>query len=148
IDGAAVAGAINGALSKAFDSASVKNRYVERYVYPFVYLNHDQLRRYDIDLRTARRMAGDAALRVAPGVVAYYAADGDCSRSGEWRRRFQNSFHAARCGDLMLAYEPNAVERYGTGRGISYGSLYNYDVQTPLLFYGPQFRARMVESPV
>ena len=123
-------------------------RYVGRYVYPFVYLDHAQLRRYDIDPARARRAAGEAALRHAPGVAAYYTADAACSRSGEWRRRFQNSFHALRCGDLMLAYEPGAVERYGSGQGISYGSMYNYDVQTPLLFYGPQFRAHTVESPV
>jgi len=101
-----------------------------------------------VDPRAARSMAGEAALRLAPGVAAYYTADRDCSRSGEWLRRFQNSFHAVRSGDLMLAYEPNAVEEYGAGRGISYGSLYNYDVQTPLLFYGSQFHARTVERPV
>ncbi len=148
IDGAAVAIAINDALSAAFDVSSVKNRYVERYVYPLVYLNHTQLSRYDLDPRKARRMAGEAALRLAPGVAAYYTADGECSRTGEWLRRFQNSFHALRSGDLMLAYEPNAVERYGAGLGISYGSLYNYDVQTPLLLYGPQFRARTIETAV
>jgi Type I phosphodiesterase / nucleotide pyrophosphatase len=148
VDGAAVATAIDKALSAAFDVSSEKNRYVERYVYPFVYLNHEQLRRYEIDPEKARRMAGEAALRNAPGVAAYYTADGQCSRSGEWLRRFRNSFHAGRCGDLMLAYEPNAVERYAAGRGISYGSLYNYDVSTPLLFYGPQFRAVTVERAV
>lgn len=147
IKGATVAQAIDRALSNAYDVSSVKNRYVERYVYPFVYLNQRQLRRYGIDLRAARRAAGEAALRFAPGVAAYYTANGDCSRSGEWLRRFQNSFHAVRSGDLMLAYEPNAVEEYGAGRGISYGSLYNYDVQTPLLFYGSQFQARTVERP-
>jgi hypothetical protein len=145
IKGAAVAQAIDKALSIAYDVSSVKNHYVERYVYPFVYLNHRQLRRYGIDLRAARRAAGEAALRFAPGVAAYYTANGDCSRSGEWLRRFQNSFHAIRSGDLMLAYEPRAVEEYGAGRGISYGSLYNYDIQTPLLLYGSQFQARTVE---
>ncbi len=148
IDGASVALAIDGVLSSAFDVSSKRNRYVERYVYPFVYLDHAQLRRYDIEPSKARRLAGEAALRHAPGVAAFFTADGECSRSGEWLRRFRNSFHALRCGDLMLAYEPKAVERYGSGRGISYGSLYNYDVQTPLLFYGPQFRARVVESAV
>src|SRR5438132_451977 len=81
---AAVAVPINNALSSAFDVSPVKRRYVERYVYPFVYLNHQQLRRYDIDPRKARRMAGEAAVRLAPGVAAYYTADGECSRSGEW----------------------------------------------------------------
>jgi hypothetical protein len=146
IDGEAVAQAIDSALSSAFDVSPVKNRYVERYVYPFVYLNHKQLRRYGIDPQKARRLAGEAALRQAPGVAAYYTADGDCSQSGEWLRRFRNSFHAVRCGDLMLSYEPHAVERYGSGRGISYGSLYNYDVRTPLICYGPQFRPGAVES--
>jgi hypothetical protein len=148
VNGASVAQVIDQALSDAYDVPSARNRYVERYVYPFVYLNHRQLSRYDIDPRAARRMAGEAAMRQAPGVAAYYTADGDCSLSGEWLRRFQNSFHAVRSGDLMLAYEPNAVEEYGAGRGISYGSLYNYDIQTPLLLYGSQFRARTVEHAV
>jgi predicted AlkP superfamily pyrophosphatase or phosphodiesterase len=148
VNGASVAQVIDQALSDAYDVPSAKNRYVERYVYPFVYLNHNQLSRYDVDLRAARRLAGEAAVRLAPGVAAYYTADGDCSMSGDWLRRFQNSFHSVRSGDLMLAYEPNAVEEYGAGRGISYGSVYNYDVQTPLLFHGSQFRARTAEGPV
>jgi hypothetical protein len=82
------------------------------------------------------------------GVAGYYTADGDCSVSGAWRRRFENSFHALRSGDLMLSYEPNAVEEYGSGRGVSYGSLYNYDVQTPLLLFGAQFQATTLEAPV
>ena len=42
----------------------------------------------------------------------------------------------------MLSYPPEYVEDYGQGRGISYGSLYNYDVRVPLCFYGPQFPRR------
>jgi arylsulfatase A-like enzyme len=48
----------------------------------------------------------------------------------------------------MLSYRPEYVEDYGQGSGISYGSLYNYDVRVPLCFYGPQFPARVFESPV
>lgn len=148
IDGAAVAQTIDKALSIAFDGSGAPNRYVERYVYPFLYLNHDQLRRQGVDPAKARRMAGEAALRHAQGVAGYYTADGQSSRSGEWLRRFQNSFHTARSGDVMLAYESNAVERYGAGHGLSYGSLYNYDIQTPLLLYGSQFRSTTEEAPV
>ena len=42
----------------------------------------------------------------------------------------------------------NALEDYQQGRGISYGSLYNYDVRVPLFFYGPQFRAGVYDAPV
>jgi arylsulfatase A-like enzyme len=48
----------------------------------------------------------------------------------------------------MLSYQPEFVEDYGAGRGISYGSLYNYDVHVPLFFYGPQFRAGVYDAPV
>ena len=48
----------------------------------------------------------------------------------------------------MLSYRPEYVEEYGQNRGISYGSLYNYDVRVPLCFYGPQFRQGSFEAPV
>jgi arylsulfatase A-like enzyme len=40
------------------------------------------------------------------------------------------------------------VEDYEQGGGISYGSLYNYDVRVPLCFFGPQFPQAVFESPV
>lgn len=146
LSGDRIARVIDGALSEAYDASSVKNRYVDRYLYPFLYLRQAQLRRYGIPLRQARRAAGEAALRIQ-GVSAYYTADGDCSVAGEWRNRMARSFHALRSGDVMLAYQPNAVEESGAGRGVSYGSLYNYDTRVPLIFYGRQFRPRTIEEP-
>jgi predicted AlkP superfamily pyrophosphatase or phosphodiesterase len=147
VAGENVARAINRELSNRYDVSKVKNAYIERYLYPFLYLRTEQLRRYDIPPREARAAAGRAALR-ASGVAGYYTADGESSHEGDWRKRFQNSFHAVRSGDLMLAYLPEHVEEYGAGRGISYGSLYNYDARVPLLFYGPQFQAQIFESTV
>ena len=92
-------------------------------------------------------MAGRAALE-QPAVAAYYTAGGECSVHDDWERRFRNSFHPRRAGDVMLSYQPEYVEDYGQGRGISYGSLYNYDIRTPLCFYGPQFRAAVFEQSV
>ena len=48
----------------------------------------------------------------------------------------------------MLSYRPEYVESFGQGRGISYGSLYNYDARVPLCFYGPQFRPGQLETTV
>ena len=116
---------------------------VERFLYPFLYLDTTGLAVPE----TARQAAGHAALE-QPAVAAYFTAGGECSIHDDWERRFRNSFHPRRAGDVMLAYQPEYVEDYGAGRGISYGSLYNYDIQTPLCFYGPQFRAGVFESPV
>jgi hypothetical protein len=48
----------------------------------------------------------------------------------------------------MLAYGPEYVEDYGQGRGISYGSLYNYDSRVPLILFGAPFGADLFEMPV
>ena len=48
----------------------------------------------------------------------------------------------------MLAYGPEHVEDYGLGRGISYGSLYNYDTRVPLILYGSPFETQEFETTV
>jgi hypothetical protein len=116
---------------------------VTRYLYPFLYLDTSGYR----DPEPLRVAAGRAALE-HPAVAGFYTAGGYCSTNDGWRERFRNSFHPDRSGDVMLSYHPEYVEDYGQGRGISYGSLYNYDVRVPLCFYGPQFPAGVFESPV
>lgn len=147
VSGETIARAVNRAISEWLFESSQKNTYVDKYVYPFLYLKLDALRKQNVPLRGARRLAGEVALRQR-GVAGYYTADGVCSHSGEWRRRFENSFHALRSGDVMLSYAPEIVEEFGAGRGISYGSLYNYDTRVPLIFFGPQFGPRVIEHAV
>ena len=116
---------------------------VARYLYPFLYLDTSSY----WDAEPLRVAAGRAAM-AHPAVAGFYTAGGYCSTNDGWRERFRNSFHPTRSGDVMLSYRPEYVEDYGQGRGISYGSLYNYDVRVPLCFYGPQFPAAVFESPV
>ncbi len=117
--------------------------HVEKYVYPFLYLDTSGFR----DPEPLRQAAARAAMQ-NPAVAGYYTGGGACSVHNEWERRFRNSFHPIRSGDVMLSYRPEYVEEYGQGRGVSYGSLYNYDAQVPLCFYGPQFFADVFETPV
>jgi len=116
---------------------------VARYVYPFLYLDSRGFR----DPEPIRVAAGRAALE-QPAVAGYYTAGGDCSSRDASQVRYRNSVHPKRSGDVMLAYQPGYIEDYGQGRGVSYGSLYNYDVRVPLCFYGPQFHAGLFEDPV
>jgi hypothetical protein len=117
--------------------------HVEKYLYPFLYLDASGFR----DPEPIRVAAGRAALET-PAVANFYTAGGACSVQDEWKRRFRNSFHPTRSGDVMLSYQAEYVEEFGEGRGISYGSLYGYDVRVPLFFYGPQFHPSVFESPV
>ena len=137
VSGDAVAQMVDAALQNT-------GRRLEKYLYPFLYLDRNAT---SGGAETVRRLAADAAL-AHPAVAGYYTAGGGCSENDVWRKRFQNSFHAKRSGDAMLSYRPEYVEEFGAGRGVSYGSLYNYDARVPLLFYGPQFRAGVFEGPV
>jgi Type I phosphodiesterase / nucleotide pyrophosphatase len=116
--------------------------HVARYLYPFLYLDTTGFAAPEL----SRQAAGEAAL-AQPGVAAYFTAAGVSSVHNGWEQRLRNSFFQGRSGDVMLSYQAEYIEDYGT-RGISYGSLYDYDIRTPLCFYGPQFRARAIESPV
>jgi hypothetical protein len=137
VDGETVAQMVESALRNT-------GRHLEKYLYPFLYLDRKATAG---GAETVRRMAADAAL-AHPAVEGYYTAGGGCSENDEWRKRFQNSFHAKRSGDVMLSYRPEYVEDFRAGRGISYGSLYNYDARVPLFFCGPQFRAGVFDAAV
>jgi predicted AlkP superfamily pyrophosphatase or phosphodiesterase len=137
VDGEALAQAIQRKLTAA------KTGRVEKYLYPFLYLDGGGARAPE----TAAAAAGRAALE-EPEIAAYYTAGGECSVHNEWERRFRNSFHPLRSGDVMLSYQPEYVEDFGMNRGVSYGSLYDYDSKVPLCLFGPQFRAGVFESPI
>jgi hypothetical protein len=138
--------AVNGeTVAQVVESAlQHTGRRLEKYLYPFLYLDRKATAG---GAETVRRMAADAALE-HPAVEGYYTAGGGCSENDEWRKRFQNSFHAKRSGDAMLSYRPEYVEDFGAGRGVSYGSLYNYDAHVPLFFCGPQFFSGVFDAPV
>jgi hypothetical protein len=138
--------AVNGeAVAQSVAKALDANKFgaVQKYVYPFLYLDTSGWR----DPEPVRLAAARSALEY-PAVANYYTAGGACSMAGDWERRFRNSFHPKRSGDVMLSYRPEYIEDFGPGRGVSYGSLYNYDVRVPLFLYGPPFRQGVYESPV
>lgn len=137
VDGEALAQAIQRRLTAA------KTGRVEKYLYPFLYLDGGGARAPESAAVAAGRATLDEAV-----VAAYYTAGGECSIHNEWEQRFRNSFHPMRSGDVMLSYLPEYVEDFGTNRGVSYGSLYDYDLKVPLCLFGPQFRAGVFESPI
>lgn len=124
--------------------AQAKSGRVEKYLYPFLYLESPGGGRVPEAVAVA---AARAALE-QDEVAAYYTAGGECSIHDDWERRFRNSFHPTRSGDVMLSYPPEYIEETGASRGVSYGSLYTYDTKVPLCCFGPQFRPGVFETPV
>ncbi|MBI3695062.1 MAG: alkaline phosphatase family protein, partial [Acidobacteria bacterium] len=139
VSGEDIAAAVNNRLSAAFG----RNRYVEKYVFPSLYLRRAAVER----LAEAARLAGEAALGVA-GVAGYFVPNGPSSfLAPESAQPLARSWAPERAGDVLLAYQPYYTELFAGGRGVSPGSFYNYDTRVPLIFYGAAFRAQAFDGP-
>jgi Type I phosphodiesterase / nucleotide pyrophosphatase len=131
-----IVAAVEAALSTEFAKDNAGLRFVEAYVYPFLYLRTEHVP--PAELPRARQIAGNAALATRR-VAGFMTADGYCPGFSDWNQRARNSLYRRRSGDVLLSYKPGFVEYAGVDRGISYGSLWNYDTQVPLLMKGPSF---------
>lgn len=154
-ESARIAGFVSGAVAGEDIAATVDDELqadfgdrigVRSYVYPFLQLTAAVARRSPDDRRRILEAAGRAAM-AQPGVAAWYAP-GMAAGIGARQRLFENAWHPGRSGDLILAYEPYFGEAFGDGRGVTTGSLYRYDTETPLILYGPAFRPGRYEQTV
>ena len=134
IRGEDVVTTIDAALRESF-GAQV---YVEKFVYPYVYLSA-ATRKAAPARRTAILRAAGEASRSLTGVAGFFSPEtGGNTISGE--SRVLRSRHSDRAGDLALVYEPFFAEDFGGGRGTTWGSYYRYDTDVPLILRGAGFR--------
>ncbi len=126
---------IDAALRESFGAPI----YVEKFVYPHVYLSA-AARKVAPARRTAILQTAGEAAQGLTGVAGFFSPEtGGSTISGE--NRILRSRHADRAGDLVLVYEPFFAEDFGGGRGTTWGSYYRYDTDVPLIFHGTGFRA-------
>jgi hypothetical protein len=142
VSGDLVVAAVNSRLTAAH--GAVPGGYVEKYVFPWLYLRQVLAERWP----DAARLAGEAAMNV-PGVAGYFTPNGGSSfATRETQQLLARSWAPERSGDVLIVYQPYHFERFGEGRGVSPGSFYSYDTVVPLLFYGPPFRAQTLDAVV
>jgi predicted AlkP superfamily pyrophosphatase or phosphodiesterase len=145
IRGEEIAAAVEKALAAQFAKGRSGIRFVEAFIYPFLYLRTARINA--ADLPRARELAARTAMATGH-VASFYTSDGVCSHSGDWEARLRRSFYASRSGDVLLVYRPGLVEASAGDRGVTYGSPYGYDTQVPLFLKGPSFRAARFDHTV
>ena len=141
VSGEAAAAAMNTSLAEHFGPLVS----VEKYLFPFVYLNTAQSLTGS-ERSQAIHVAGIGASSV-DGIAGYYLP-GEASVPVTLRPALRRSWYPGRSGDFMLLLDPYFVEDYGNGRGTSSGSAYRYDTDVPLIFLGPRFKAERFEREV
>lgn len=109
-----------------------------------IYLNHNLI--YERNLRLdevqnevaifAQQFSGVSHALAATALRTSYFGSG-------YARRIQNSFYPRRSGDVMLNLQPGQIEERDLMRSSS-GSMYGYDTQVPLIFFGNGLAAREI----
>lgn len=111
--------------------------WIEAYVPPGLYLNHEPIRRRGLSLEEVARAAGEAARKQA-GVIGYYtAAQLAVADPDPVQRLFARGYYPGRSGDVVLRYAPFVTQG---ASGATNGSGYSYDRHVPLLLWGRPFR--------
>lgn len=142
VSGPDVVDAMNAALGKQFGPKV----FIEKYVYPFVYLSAEARGRPAAERTLIVRAAGEAASKLA-GVAGYYSPLAS-SAPAALADVLRHTWNGKRSGSLMLLYEPFFVESYSGDRGTAPGSPYSYDTDVPLIVYGRRVRPGIHEHDI
>ena len=112
------------------------------------YLNRRALQRDGIDLDEAERVLGEAVLKL-PGVARYFTRrqleNNSISPADPVARRVLHGFYSQRSGDVIIVYEPYAIQfdppddPTDPRSSATHGSPYSYDTHVPLIIMGRGF---------
>ncbi len=141
---------INEALKKRFN---VDADLVEIFIYPYLYLNGEQIDKLKLNISDVETAAAREAMRV-PG-ISFAATKSDIVSgrmpSGNAHMpKIANTFHAKRSGNIHIIADQHAVLMHypwNLKTGL-HGSVYPYDTFVPIMFAAPGVSAKVVSRPV
>lgn len=113
-----------------------------------VYLDHNLIYERGLDLASVQNEVAIFAMQFRGVSHALSATAMRTSYFGSgYARKMQNSFYPRRSGDVILNFQPGWIEERDRCRSSS-GSMYGYDTEVPLLFYGTGSAPQRVEREV
>lgn len=113
-----------------------------------IYLNHELILSKRLSLETIREEVAVFLLQLRGVASAYPATALRYTSFAEGRSRLaQQSFHAARSGDVIIDLMPGWIIEEGNIRSSSLSG-YGYDKRIPLIIYGGGISAKQVERVV
>ena len=123
---------VNGFLSARYGPGN----WVLEYEDKCLYLNHNLVYEKDLSLADIQNEVATFAMQFRGISHALAATAMRTSYFGSgYARRMQNSFYPRRSGDVILNLMPGWIEEQERCWSSS-GSMYGYDTEVPLVFYG------------
>lgn len=113
-----------------------------------IWLNHNLIYERGLNLADVQNEVAIFAMQFGGVSHALAATAMRTSYFGSgYARRLQNSFYPRRSGDVVLNLMPGWIEERNRCHSSS-GSMYGYDTEVPLLFYGTGIPPQRIRRPV
>ncbi len=123
---------VNGFLNVRYGMGDWVVKYAEK----SLWLNHNLIYERGLNLADIQNEVAIFAMQFRGVSHALAATAMRTSYFGSgYARRMQNSFYPRRSGDVILNLMPGWIEERERSRSLS-GSMYGYDTEVPLIFYG------------
>lgn len=141
---------INEALKKKFQ---INADLVQIFVYPYLYLNVDQIEKLGLDISAVETAAAREAMKFSGISFAVTKSDivsGRMPAGHAHMPKIANTFHAKRSGNIHVIADQHAVLMHypwNLKTGL-HGSVYPYDTFVPIMFAAPGVSARIVSRLV
>lgn len=135
---------MNGFLSAQYEPGEWVLEYNDRQLY----FNREHIYNYGLVLAEVQTRAAAFALQfrgVANAMTSTAMQDSYFGRG--FGEKIQNSFYPKRSGDITINLMPGWIEEDDDKVSLS-GSLYEYDVHVPLIFYGGAFASQKVDRDI
>ncbi|MDE6710990.1 MAG: alkaline phosphatase family protein, partial [Alistipes sp.] len=135
---------VNGFLNVRYGAGS----WVTDYSSNCIWLNHNLIYERGLDLADVQNEVAIFAMQFGGVSHALAATAMRTSYFGSgYARRLQNSFYPRRSGDVVLNLMPGWIEERDRCHSSS-GSMYGYDTEVPLLFYGAEIAPQRIRRTV
>lgn len=113
---------------------------IRLYAQPYVYLNHDAIKKKGVDLAKVQKAVAEELLKVKG--IAYAVTSSDIEKNQVPNTHVmtlvKNNYHPMRSGDVYVVYNPRNYinDMEGLTIASTHGSPWRYDTHVPIIFAG------------
>ncbi|MGR6834231.1 alkaline phosphatase family protein [Aliivibrio wodanis] len=113
---------------------------IRLYAQPYVYLNHDAIKKKGVDLAKVQKAVAEELLKVKG--IAYAVTSSDIEKNQvpntHTMQLVKNNYHPMRSGDVYVVYNPRNYinDMEGLTIASTHGSPWRYDTHVPIIFAG------------
>ncbi|PSW10766.1 alkaline phosphatase family protein [Photobacterium sanctipauli] len=125
---------------------------VRLYAQPYIYLDHEVIKRKGLDLGTVQAVIADEVAKIEGVAAAVTSRDIEANSlpDSHLMQLVKNNYHPQRSGDVYVVFNPRTYINDMDGLTIAstHGSPWRYDTHVPVIFAGHTIKSQQVSRPI